>query len=157
MPKGYVRTYEEEQQIVDKVCDIIRNGNSLRKACKELKINCDQFYKYIDNDETGQRKEQYTRATDERVEVMADEILEISDDSSRDTISTEKGDIPDNEWINRSRLRVDARKWLMSKMRPSKYGDKLDITSKDEKIQQSVIVLPSNGRDNIDKGNSSAQ
>ncbi len=34
----------------------------------------------------------------------------------------------DHEHIQRSRLRVDARKWLMSKMAPKKYGEKLQHT-----------------------------
>ena len=61
---------------------------------------------------------------------MGQEILEISDDASRDTkIVTNKDDSPaevaEHELINRSKLRVDARKWLMSKIAPKKYGDRV--------------------------------
>jgi hypothetical protein len=56
---------------------------------------------------------------------MVEEILEIADDASRDTIQTEHGQRADNEWIARSRLRVDARKWLMARLAPKKYGDKM--------------------------------
>lgn len=71
---------------------------------------------------------QYTRARQVGFEEMADELTEISDDVSQDTISDpEKGDRPNSEWITRSRLRVDTRKWLLSKALPKIYGEKLDV------------------------------
>lgn len=66
----------------------------------------------------------YARARGEGLEVLADEIIEIADDSSADTIETEDGPKQNTEFINRSRLRVDTRKWLLSKLRPDKYGDR---------------------------------
>lgn len=72
---------------------------------------------------------QYARARAVGYEKLADELLEISDDSSSDTISTEQGERPNSEWISRSRLRVDTRKWLLSKMLPKVYGDKLAVES----------------------------
>ena len=61
----------------------------------------------------------------QRSEAMFEDILEIADDTSRDTIDTENGEKANSEWISRSRLRVDARKWMLSKMMPKKYGDKI--------------------------------
>jgi hypothetical protein len=76
---------------------------------------------------------------------MADEILEIADDSSNDTKTIHKGgndiDIENTEWVNRSKLRVDSRKWLLSKMMPKKYGEKLDVTSLGEKLEDKVIEV----------------
>jgi hypothetical protein len=71
--------------------------------------------------------QKYARAKQAQAEVMADEILDIADDSSKDAINTEEGKVYQNsEFINRSRLRVDSRKWLMSKMLPKKYGDRIE-------------------------------
>lgn len=128
--------YSEEQktEIVNRICEHISCGLSLRKALKEVKptVSSITFYEWIDNDK--EKLKQYARACEERTEAMADEIIEISDYSANDTITTEKGDMPDNEWINRSKLRVDTRKWLMSKLQPKKYGDKLDLTSGGDKM-----------------------
>lgn len=128
--------YSEEQktEIVNKVCELVSCGLSLRKALKEFKpaLHATTFYDFIDADK--EKSKQYARACEERAEAMADEIIEISDFSANDTITTEKGDMPDNEWINRSKLRVDTRKWLMSKLQPKKYGDKLDLTSGGDKM-----------------------
>lgn len=61
---------------------------------------------------------------------MAEQIIEISDDGTNDTyvVRDEKGNALEervnHDHIQRSRLRVDARKWLLSKMRPEKYGDR---------------------------------
>ncbi len=69
----------------------------------------------------------YARAKETRLDVMAEEILQIADDATNDTKHLESGDYPDSEWINRSRLRVDSRKWLLAKLRAKTYGDRLAL------------------------------
>jgi hypothetical protein len=73
---------------------------------------------------------QYARAREAQADHFADEILEIADDGTNDWTTRRNGDdeeyeVVDHEHISRSKLRVDARKWLMAKMAPKKYGDKL--------------------------------
>lgn len=62
---------------------------------------------------------------------MADEMFDIADDGSNDLMTVTKGDesydIENKEVIGRSRLRVDTRKWYLSKLAPKRYGDKLAI------------------------------
>jgi hypothetical protein len=75
----------------------------------------------------------YARARDLGADAIADEILEISDDRSNDWMdrSLPDGSVkrePDHEHINRSRLRVDTRKWLLAKMAPKRYGDRTVTT-----------------------------
>ena len=70
-------------------------------------------------------QDQYEAAMVQRSEAIFEDILEIADNSSRDTIITDTGEKPNSEWISRSRLRVDARKWMLSKMMPKRYGDKI--------------------------------
>jgi hypothetical protein len=58
--------------------------------------------------------------------LIADEILEISDAAKGDFIEDENGGkTVDHEAIARARLRVDSRKWMLSKMLPKIYGDKV--------------------------------
>jgi hypothetical protein len=72
--------------------------------------------------------ERYARAKEIAAHMLAEEIAEIADDGSRDYTVTEDGrEIPDHDHINRSKLRVDSRKWLLSKLLPKKYGDKVDL------------------------------
>lgn len=62
---------------------------------------------------------------------MADDLLDIVDDSSGDYVVRERDGeritVVDHEHIQRSRLRADTRKWLLSKALPKIYGDKIDL------------------------------
>lgn len=79
--------------------------------------------------------EKYTRARERQADLLADESLEIADDGSNDWIEkrNEAGEVIDFEYngdaVQRSRLRIDTRKWYASKLAPKKYGDKLDLTA----------------------------
>lgn len=68
-------------------------------------------------------RKQYDRAKQESVDVHAEEILDIADDVSGE--------------VSRDRLRIDARKWIASKLKPKKYGDK---TSLDVETPQNVKI-----------------
>jgi hypothetical protein len=62
---------------------------------------------------------------------MAEEIVEISDEGKRDTyIDAYGNERTDYDVIARSKLRVDTRKWLLAKMLPKVYGDRIaqDVT-----------------------------
>ena len=72
--------------------------------------------------------EQYAQAKICQIELLVDEIMEISDDASQDQYVNEIGVlVPNPPAINRARLKVDTRKWLASKLVPKVYGNKIDI------------------------------
>jgi F420-dependent methylenetetrahydromethanopterin dehydrogenase len=79
---------------------------------------------------------QYARAKDLQADFLAEQIIEISDDDSEDELFVGGDDetgagakrVANNEFIQRSRLRVEARKWVASKLAPKKYGDKIENT-----------------------------
>jgi hypothetical protein len=77
----------------------------------------------------------YAVAREVQATILADEILEISDDGRNDwmkrTIGEIEIDVPDHEHIQRSKLRVDSRKWLASKLAPKKYGDAVQLKHAD--------------------------
>jgi hypothetical protein len=76
----------------------------------------------------------YARAREDQAHAWADEIVSIADDGRRDYVKTEDGrEIVDHDHIQRSKLRVDTRKFLMAKIAPRLYGDKvaLEHTGKD--------------------------
>ena len=118
--------------------DLIESGLSLRKSLKISKLRKDDFYLMINEDET--KRERYARAAIERAETILDEAYDIADDNRNDTkiIFDKNGDpikIEDKEWTQRSKLRIDLRKWHVSKLNPKKYGDKIDVTSDNEKVE----------------------
>ena len=66
---------------------------------------------------------------------MADQILEIADDGTNDTYTDSEGnELTNYDVIARSKIRIDARKWLASKLLPKKFGDKIDVTTQGDKI-----------------------
>lgn len=132
------------QELSDKVCQEIAMGYSLRTVCKKEGMpKLSTVFKWIR--EKPEFAQQYARATQERTEAMAEDMLDIADDGSNDLMTIQKGDksyeVENREVTNRSRLRVDTRKWLMSKMKPKKYGEKLDVMSDGKAIQGNVIVF----------------
>ena len=65
---------------------------------------------------------------------MFEELLDIADDGANDWLKNKNGLMLNKEVVLRSRLRVDTRKWYLSKVLPKKFGEKLDLTSLGDKI-----------------------
>ena len=117
---------EDKSVIIDKIISDIEGGLSARKAVISAKISSKTFWDWIDKDE--EKVKQYTRACEARADFMADEILDIADSSEGDLYVDDNGDTKiDGNTVQRARTQIDARKWLMSKMAPKKYGDKIQL------------------------------
>jgi len=117
--------------LCERILDAIAEGKSLRESCDKENLAPGNWINWINSDK--QLLEQYTHAREVRAELLFDEMLDIADETSSDTIIDDNGNEKANsEWIARSRLRVDTRKWALSKMLPKKYGDKLEVDNKGE-------------------------
>ena len=117
------------QDLADEICRRMAAGESLRQICRGDDMPSAAFVCAWARDDAAFR-EQYARARDDLLEYWADQIVAISDDSSDDYVERvrengERYEVVDQDHINRSRLRVDTRKWLMSKLAPKKYGDRV--------------------------------
>ena len=136
MPAGRPTTYTQE--LADSICEELALGYSIRTVCKpEGMPAISTFFKWIRENEEFSK--QYAKAKQEASDAMAEDILDIADDGTNDYIEREGKDgttyeVVNSEVIARSRLRVDTRKFLMAKMKPKKYGEKIDVTSGGEKL-----------------------
>lgn len=113
-------------EIFDAICDRMAGGEWLRKICDndEQMPSRQTFLRWIEKD-TG-RQERYARASRAMVDYWAEELLELSKETEKDTIIDEKGRRKCNyEWVANKRLHADNLKFLMSKIYPKRYGDKL--------------------------------
>lgn len=125
------------QELVDRICDELRIGRSITSLCnhEDWCPSLTTVMRWLR--ENQEFRQQYTLAREDQAEVMADQITDIADDGTNDYVerATRNGTqvLCDTEHINRSRLRVDARKWVASKLLPKKYGDKIqqEHTGKD--------------------------
>ena len=113
------------QKMADIICERIAKGESLRKICLDENMPAHSTILKWLRDIDG-FSSQYARAREDQAEFYLDEIIAISDESSQDKIANEDGtERTDSEAIQRSKLKVDTRKWVMSKLAPKKYGDKI--------------------------------
>lgn len=118
------------QELADEICEQLAMGLSMRTVCKaEHMPAMSTVFKWLrENDDFS---EQYARAKEEAADAMAEDLLDISDDGTNDWMEINRGDytswITNGEALQRSRLRVETRKFLMSKMKPKRYGDKLTL------------------------------
>lgn len=134
---------------IDKAIKIIlariSDGESVRQILstdrdKEILPSRPVFGEWLANNKGYATR--YARACEDRAELIFEEILEIADDDNADLSMGEDG-APrvDGQAVQRSKLRVDARKWILSKMQPAKYGDKLDVTTDGEQLKAPIITI----------------
>ena len=94
------------------LCSRIAAGEALTRICQEKHMPAtDTIYRWMRENESFLAA--YTRARADQADTIADQIMDIAD--------TE----PDP---NRAKVRIDARKWIASKLKPQKYGEKIDIS-----------------------------
>ena len=133
------KSKQELEKLFDEIIiEIAENGSSMVAAVKK-RMSTLTFYELLKDDD---RLKKYARACEMRADKMAEEMIEIADNSSDDTIIDEKGgERANNAAVQRDRLKVDTRKWLLAKMHPKKYGDKIDMTSGNEPLKQNLNIL----------------
>ena len=110
------RPSDYTQEIATTICGLMAEGMSLRKIC-DLDGMPDKATVFRWLAKHPSFRDQYAQAQEDRTNAMAEELLEITDDYDPES--------DDKNIINRARLRIDTRKWLLAKMRPKKYGDKI--------------------------------
>ena len=102
-------------RLIDEVCQRLSQGISMRTVCLDDDMpSMNTIWRWLR--ENDKFKERYTAAKQESADAMIEDILSIADQDD------------DSESTNRSRLRVDTRKWIAAKLRPEKYSEKLDLT-----------------------------
>lgn len=129
------RPSEYTQEMADYICEQLVEGRSLRSICREESTPCvatvfGWFRAY------PEFLKQYEKAKEEQADSLAEEMLDIADDGTNDWMEKHDKDGNNIGWqvngehVQRSRLRLDARKWIASKLKPKKYGDKQEIEHK---------------------------
>lgn len=134
------KIYSDE--IVEKICELIATSNkSMSTICNEVGISYSTHISWLRLYEDYVHK--YARAKEDQADFLAEEMLTISDHTSEDHTPFTGANV-----IQRDRLRVDTRKWIASKLKPKKYGDKLDV---EQTIHTTPPLFPDVPKDNSDK------
>ena len=130
------------EAIIDEICKRMALGESVRQICRSDHMPERQtVYGWLLDPRYEDFMKRYEQARILQADAIHDELFDIADDGSNDWIEREIGEgrtitVPDHEYINRSRLRVDTRKWIIARMNPKKYGEKLDVTTGGKEIKQ---------------------
>lgn len=116
-----------------KICERIMSGETLMSICAERRMPTRRtIIRWLAHPEYSEFREMYYYARRVQAELLVDEIVSIADDSARDWIPSfnkkgeQNGWKPDHEAIQRSRVRIDTRKWLAARLIPRIYGEKVD-------------------------------
>lgn len=131
MAKPFILTAAKRKKF-EIVCARIAGGESLAKICETEKLPCKDavlsWLRRAEGDDRAWLHDRYARARDNQADHYADEIITIADDDERDYMLDKDGnEMFIGENVQRSRLRVDARKWVAGKLKPKVYSDKLDL------------------------------
>lgn len=136
--KGGGRRSKYTPAIGRAICKMLAGGMTLNQICKRRVMPSERTVRTWAMDIHHPFSPMYIRARELGYFRMADEIVDISDDGTNDWVERENKDgstytAIDHEHVTRSRLRVDTRKWLLSKALPKIYGDKVttEVTGAD--------------------------
>lgn len=120
------------QEVADKICAMLADGMTLREVCRQADMPLESTVRSWALSDQGGFSAQYTKAREIGYHAMADELLEVADNGKNDWMERngqeDAGFALNGEHVQRSRLRIDTRKWLLSKALPKVYGDKLDLS-----------------------------
>ncbi len=127
-PRGRPSKYTPE--LAATICERIADGEPLRSVCRDATMpDKSTVLRWLGNDENAEFRDQYAHAREMQADGLFEEALEIADDVSSDWTEYKDGKkVFDHERVQRSRLRVDTRKWAAGKLAPKVYGDKLQHT-----------------------------
>lgn len=127
------RPTKYSKALAAKICAQLAQGKSLRTVCKQKDMPAaSTVFLWLGNN--AEFSEQYARAKEESADALVEEMLDIADDQE--------------EHPQSRRVRIDTRKWISSKLKPKKYGDKImhsgdeDNPIKIDKIERVIVGNP---------------
>jgi hypothetical protein len=119
-------------EVGDIICERLSEGQSIRKICASDGMPwAAVLFRWLR--ESPEFAKQYAQAREAQADALFDETLDIADETKEDYVKRLNFDGPLEGWevngeaIARSKLRIDTRKWMAAKLRPKKYGEKIEV------------------------------
>ena len=106
---GRPSEYTPEQ--ADSLCAWVAEGRSTAAWCRQHGRAMVTVYRWLR--EHADFRERYAHAHDDRADTLADQLVDIADSVTEGTV----------DQVAAARLRIDTRKWVAAKLRPSKWGE----------------------------------
>ncbi len=124
---------DEKMFRVALICQSMKDGINERAACRMHDVAPSLFWYWTDEDE--EFKMMYAAARDALIRHWANDIIDIADTQQSGQIHKQKllgNEIETRDMIDHRRLRIQSRQWLLSKLRPKQFGDKMAIGGADD-------------------------
>ena len=119
------------QATADTICERLALGESLREIVRDEAMPDQRtVYRWLLADEREEFRQQYARARELQADSLFEEMKEIADDGSNDWMEKfgkdgeSLGWVVNGEAVQRSRIRLDDRRWRAGKLKPRKYGER---------------------------------
>lgn len=135
-------TQEEREGIFDDIIEEIIEGRAIRNILKDPGFpSASTFFKWLG--ETPEWEKRYAYACALRADLIFEKMLEVAENTELGeevTLDHNGMKVVTKDMTNHRRLKADTYKWVLAKMAPKKYGDKLDITTDGDKIENPTPV-----------------
>lgn len=125
-PKKMGRPTKYSLELAATILTRIAEGESLRQITMEQGMPCHASV-YLWLLQYPEFSENYAKARNDQAETLADEIIAIADEPPAEVTDDKGVSRTDSGWVSWQRNRVEARKWVAAKLKPTKYGDVLKL------------------------------
>jgi len=132
---GRPTTYNDK--LIDTFLDRIMDGRGLVSVCKDPDMpRKSTVYQWLADSEKKDFVDRYIKACKIRAEVIAENMIDKIESVELD-----------KDAIAQARLELDAKKWFLAKLHPTKYGDKPDDSADQKDQDTSPVVVNINVKD----------
>jgi len=131
---------KNREQLAELVPEYMADGLSMRQSCLKAGLTAQTFLRAVDD--SPALAERYAQARGALLDAMVDQILTLADAP----IPTLDNGATDPGMVRQRQLQIDARRWVLSKLAPSKYGDRLDVQVSDTRISISGALAAAQAR-----------
>ena len=131
---------KNREQLAELVPEYMADGMSMRQSCIKAGLTAQTFLRAVDD--SPALAERYAQARGALLDAMVDQILTLADAP----VPTLENGATDPGMVRQRQLQIDARRWVLSKLAPSKYGDRLDVSVSDTRISISGALAAAQAR-----------
>lgn len=131
---------KDRAEVASVVLNSMVSGSSMRQSCIKAGIGAATWIDWVNADPA--LAERYARAREGLLDAMVDQILTLADSP----VPTLDNGATDPGMVRQRQLQIDARRWVLSKLAPNKYGDRLDVSVTDTRISISGALAAAQAR-----------
>jgi hypothetical protein len=129
--KNFGRPSDYTDKLADEICARLILPRSLRSISRDADMpDGSTMMRWLGKH--AYFREQYARARVVQADALFDESIDIADDGTNDFVERQRKDGSmemafDKDHVQRSKLRIETRRWMAGKLNPKKYGEKVEV------------------------------